>query len=338
MGPILRQHSRSLVAAAICASVVVASGCTSSVVPQRTVSTKARTSVPDGSPVAPRNHGFRIVSSMARWRLRTPLSRASAFSSHGRIVLAGGLTAGTSTASVLAIDPVSGVPRRIGTLPLAVHDAAGGTIRGALFLFGGGSSTSTSVVQRVGSRHAVVAGQLPTARSDVAAAQVDRAVYLIGGYDGLHWTATVLRTQDGRTFTPVAHLAVPVRYAAVAAEGGDLWVFGGLTPSGATAAVQRVDPTTGRTKIVAHLPMRLLGASALVVHGAVLVCGGNDGQHSLRTIYRFDPTSTALKRVGTLPQPDAFAAAAVVGGAGYLLGGENPNLPTRRVQVIRAAP
>jgi N-acetylneuraminic acid mutarotase len=102
--------------------------------------------------------------------------------------------------------------------------------------------------------------------------------------------------------------------------------------------VQRVDPVTGRSKVVAHLPVRLLGASALVVHGAVLICGGNDGQHALRTIYRFDPRSATLKRIGTLPRPDAFAAAAVVDGNGYLLGGENPNLPTRQVQVIRAAP
>jgi N-acetylneuraminic acid mutarotase len=239
---------------------------------------------------------------------------------------------------VIAIDPTSGAQRQIGALALPVHDAAAGTLRDALFLFGGGSSTTTGAVQRVGNGHGVVTGQLPTSRSDVTAARVGPDVYLIGGYDGVHWTATVLRTGNGHTFTSVAHLAVPVRYAAVAAQGGDLWVFGGLTPNGATAAVQRVDPVTGRSKVVAHLPVRLLGASALVVHGAVLICGGNDGQHALRTIYRFDPRSATLKRIGTLPRPDAFAAAAVVDGNGYLLGGENPNLPTRQVQVIRAAP
>lgn len=294
--------------------------------------------MPVRSPVAPRSQGLRIVSSVARWKLQTPLSRATAFPWHGEVLLAGGLTGGTSTASVTAIDAGTGAQRHFATLALAVHDAAGSFVHGSPFLFGGGSSASSPEVQRIARSRPAVVGRLPTARSDVAAASIARVVYLVGGYNGQRWIRTVLSTRDGRSFTPVARLAVPVRYAAVAAVGGILWVFGGMTPHGLTATVQRVDPTTGRAKVVAHLPMPLLGASALVVHGALLVCGGNDGQHALRTIYRFDPTSNALKRVGTLPRPDAFAAAAVVAGNGYLLGGENPNLPTRRVQVIRVAP
>jgi hypothetical protein len=51
--------------------------------------------------------------------------------------------------------------------------------------------------------------------------------YVIGGYDGTSWDPEVLATGDGRHFRVAARLPAPVRYAAVAAAAGEIWVFGG---------------------------------------------------------------------------------------------------------------
>lgn len=324
-----------LMAVAI-SSCAAASACTS-VVAHRAL---GATSPPAASGTAstndvPRSSSPRVSSSLAHWRLRTPISRANAFASGGRILLVGGLTRGdVSTSAVTAIDPRSGAQHRVGMLARPVHDAGGGTLGGRPYLFGGGSSVSTALVQRSGAGRATVAGRLPAARSDLAAVRVGGAVYLVGGYDGQHWSAAVLRTRDGRTFHSVARLPVPVRYPAVAAAAGAIWVFGGLTPAGPTDVVQRVDPASGRSAIVAHLPLRLTGASAFVLDGQVLICGGKSGGQARRAIYRLDDRSRTVIRAGKLARPASYAAAAVVSGAGYLLGGETSR-PLRRVQVIR---
>lgn len=250
-------------------------------------------------------------------------------------MLIGGLTRGdASSASVTAIDPASGSQHRVGTLAAPVHDAAGGTLEGRPYLFGGGSSVSTALVQRAGTGRAVVTGRLPAARSDLAAVRLGDADYLVGGYDGQQWSPAVLRTRNGRTFSTVARLSVPVRYPAVAAADGAIWVFGGLTPTGPTGVVQRVDPAAGRSAVVAHLPFRVVGASVLVLDGRVLICGGSSGGEARGAIYRFDVRSRTVTRVGTLARPTSYAAAVVVAGTGYLLGGET-NRPIRQVQVVR---
>ena len=86
-------------------------------------------------------------------------------------------------------------------------------------------------------------GSLPTPRSDAQAVTIGGTAYLVGGYHGNKPDASVLATADSRTFTTVATLQVPVRYPAVAALGGQIYLFSGQAITGphAGAAV----PTTG---------------------------------------------------------------------------------------------
>ena len=57
----------------------------------------------------------------------------------------------------------------------------------------------------------------------------------------------MLATTNGRAFTKVATLPLPVRYAAVAGAGNRIWVFGGLTPVGNSRVIQQVNLVTGKT-------------------------------------------------------------------------------------------
>ena len=149
------------------------------------------------------------------------------------LLIAGGLTpqATSSTTAVSLLDPVTGSSAPAGRLAAPTHDAAGATLGGRDFIFGGGDQASAATVQALtGSHPATVTGRLPGPRSDLAAVTVGRTAYLLGGYDGSRYDASVLATADGRHFRTVARLPVPVRYPAVAALGGQIWVFGGQTP------------------------------------------------------------------------------------------------------------
>lgn len=99
-------------------------------------------------------------------------------------------------------------------------------------------------------------GQLPSARSDLAAERVGGRVFLIGGYDGTRLSADVLSTPDGRAFQVTTKLSEPVRYGAVAAVGQTIFVFGGEPSAGGeTDAIQAIDTCSGNARVVGRLPV-----------------------------------------------------------------------------------
>ena len=181
-------------------------------------------------------------SGLLPWHLPAPVSREVVVPGrHGKLIVLGGLTpSGASAAGVYSVGTRTGAARRIGALGVAVHDAAGAVTGGRALVFGGGSATSIATVQGFtlpGGHGGAAPGlaRLPNARSDLAAVTVGAVTYVLGGYDGTRPDASVLATTDGRTFRNVATLKVPVRYPAVAALGGKIFVFGGLAVTGPRA-------------------------------------------------------------------------------------------------------
>ena len=303
---------------------------------------RAPTSRAHGSPVA----GLALQVMPAPYQLPAPLSREVALPAAGGLLLAGGLTArGTSTDAVTSLDPVTGGTRLTGHLAAATHDAAGAILGGHTYLFGGGTVTSVPTVQAFAAGTAAgvaakgtVVGQLPAARSDASGVTAGSVAYVIGGYDGTSWDPRVLATRDGQHFRVAARLPVPVRYAAVAAGAGEIWVFGGQAPSGATSAIQRINLATGQATVVGHLFAPLQGAAAIVLDGQVYLAGGVAAGATSRVVYRFDPATSSVSAVGQLPVPVAYAAAAVVGDVGYLVGGEDGPHAVPTVATIRLVP
>jgi hypothetical protein len=326
----------AVVLALTCGACASGNSSRSSPPPHRGVSSTPAAS--SGSPV-------RLVSSVAHWRLPTPLSREVAFARQSRLVIAGGLENGDlSTRQVLTITPASGAVTRDRQLASPVHDAAGIALGGGDLVAGGGSATITRQVQQLaaGLSPVRVVGVLPTARADVSGAVGGGVGYIVGGYDGTAMQATVLSTKDGRHFRPVAALPVPVRYAAVAVTPGALWVVGGRTTVAGTQvtdAVQRVDLRTRRASVVGHLPYPLSDAAAVVLDGRVLICGGDrNGAASTRRVFQLDPATGRVHPAGRLAFAVADEAAVVVRSgptsAGYLLGGEARGTRTARVQTL----
>jgi N-acetylneuraminic acid mutarotase len=255
------------------------------------------------------------------------LSRLVAAPSRSGAVLAGGLDAAdASTSGVFHLNLSSGALRSVGAVPQPFHDAAAVTLRGRLVVFGGGTQTSSRVVQETGAGgrgSGRVVGRLPQRRSDLSAATVGGRVYLLGGYTGTTELHTILETTDGRSFRTVGRLPLTVRYAATVAVGSTIWVFGGEHGNRPVRYIQAFDTATGAAKVVGKLPAARSEAMAMVLAGHILLAGGRDSSGAASgQIGEFDPRTTSLRSVATLPQPVADSAVMTTGSTAYLIGGE----------------
>jgi hypothetical protein len=75
------------------------------------------------------------------------LSHASAFVLAGRLLVAGGRSAGVTQDTIWEVDPVSGRVTEAGRLPRAVSDAAVAVVGGVGYLIGGErSAIVTSII------------------------------------------------------------------------------------------------------------------------------------------------------------------------------------------------
>jgi hypothetical protein len=289
--------------------------------------------------------------------LGAPLSREVVLPGTGTtLTVLGGLSSSNvSLPRVFSLDTSSGQSTDLGSLRAGVHDAAGAQIGTADVIMGGGTPTTVADIQQFvassasASGSAASAGQLPQPRSDASAVTVGSTVYVVGGYDGTNADPQVLATNDGRHFSSVASLPVPVRYPAVAALGGKIYVFGGESIGGAQGqpvdAVQMVDPAARTAVRLGRLPHPVMGAAAAVIGGHVYVAGGetattaatasgpggaSTGQPAIAPattavseVWAFDPVRGKMLRAGTLPVPVAYTGIQVVGARAWLVGGES---------------
>ena len=277
----------------------------------------------------------------AAYQLPSGISREVVLALGGNLLIVGGLNQrSVTTSAITELNPVTGRTTRSGRLADPSHDAAGALLGGQPYLFGGGVQASLAAVQSL--RHggtAGVTGQLPGPRSDLSSVTLGSTAYLAGGYDGASYDATVLATRNGSTFRTVASLRVPVRYAAVAGAGTDVWVFGGLTPAGPTRIIQRVNLATGRAAIAGHLPVAVSGATAFSLAGRIFVAGGLTASGAASpAVLAYDPAHRSVTPAGTLPVPASNAAAAVVGGTAFLVGGYDGHRQLPTVTQLRLVP
>jgi len=303
--------------------------------PARSLSSRFPTPPPATSSGRPQT--VELTSSMAPFTLPQAVSRPTVFAAGDGLLIVGGLTAAdTTTQDILRVALPAGTVSPAGRLPVPVHDAAGATVNGRDLVFGGGSSAVTSAVQDVtpGSSARLIS-HLPQPRADLVAISDGKAGYVLGGYDGTQGSTTILRTRDGMTFAVVGALPVSVRYPAVAALGGSIWLFGGEHGGKQVTEVQRIDLRTGHGSVAGHLPSPLAHAGAFTLSGEVLVAGGRVGPAVSDRILRFDPARVRFTAAGRLPAGRSDFGVAVIGGTAYLVGGESPK-PVNTVIQVRA--
>jgi outer membrane protein assembly factor BamB len=331
----MQRRSAVLVVLAIAAVAAIGLASASKSGPKKTKPTRPARAVKATRPVRPPA----VEAGLLPWQLSTPLSREVVVPGAGthNLVLLGGLdSSASSTSSVDALDTRNGRLSPEGQLLQPTHDAAVAELGGSAFVIGGGSSTVYRSVQRVRGGRSVSGGVLPSARADAGAVTIGRTAYLVGGYDGSAMDAEVVATTDGRHYSPVAALKVPVRYPALAVLGSRIYVFGGLAANGhPTRAVQLVDPQARTTRVVGRLPVALSGAAAGVLGGAVYLAGGRTPRGATEAVYAFQPRGVSFLRAGSLRVAVANAGTTVSGGRLWIVGGETADgHPTGNVQMI----
>jgi outer membrane protein assembly factor BamB len=284
-----------------------------------------------------------VESGLLPWQLAAPISREVVLPDRGtgNLLVIGGLTAsGSSVGGIYALDTETGRLEFQGSLPRPTHDAAGGTIGGAGVVLGGGTAAPAAGAQRIGVDGAIAGARpLPQPRADATAVTLGREAYLVGGYAGAGMDREVLATRTGAGYANVAALAVPVRYPAVAALRGRIYVFGGETLDGRpVATVQVVDPRTRTSRVIGRLPLPLAGAVAAHLGRTVYLAGGVTGRDGITPtagVFAFDPRTRSFLRAGALRLAVAHAGAAVSRGRLWIVGGEVAGQrPTAAVQMI----
>lgn len=309
--------------------------------PHRRAPAPARTTAP-ARPAGPAPLTVQVTP--AAYQLPSGISREVVLASGGNLLIIGGLNQrSVTTRTVTRLNPVTGRTARAGRLAAASHDAAGAVLGGRPYLFGGGVAASLAAVQSLRDRGtATVAGQLPVPRSDESSVTLGGTAYLIGGYDGTTYAAAVLATGNGTAFRTVARLPVPVRYAAVAGTGREIYVFGGQTPAGPIRAIQRINLRTGRAAVVGRLPAPVTGATAFTLGGRIFIAGGEvpkgGGLAPTAAVLAYDPARHSAAAAARLPVPVSNAAAAVAGGTAFVVGGTDGSRQVPTVARVRLVP
>ncbi|MBV8999491.1 MAG: hypothetical protein JO304_10545 [Solirubrobacterales bacterium] len=254
-----------------------------------------------------------------------------------RVLLMGGLDQATASVD----DIISASPRsiqRVGTLPYAVHDAAGASLGGHAYLFGGGEPSFSDILSVDSTGHANVAGHIPAAASDVAAGVIGGTVYVVGGYTGTVPLDTIVAWSGSGTGRVVGHLPHPVRYAAVAAINNQLIIAGGTSGDVATREVYSFDPPTGNVRQIGLLPRELTHAVGATLDGRVYVIGGRGGLQGTQTnaILSVDPATGRVRPAGRLPVGLSDVGAATIAGGVMVAGGrESSGELSRQVYMLR---
>lgn len=166
---------------------------------------------------------------------------------------------------------------------------------------------------------------LPEANSEIAVAELDGLIYVIGGYPSSRVTVSSVQQYDpaADSWTLVAPLPGPVNHAMAAAAQGKLYVIGGQ--SGASGGgpfldtVFEYDPAESTWSQRTSMPTARGGGAAAVIDGKIYVAGGRPPRGSDFAVY--DPGSDAWTTLPDLPTARNHLAVAAVDGRVYVVGG-----------------
>jgi hypothetical protein len=242
----------------------------------------------------------------------------------GALALGGLDGADASVADIVSVD--SGGARRFGELPSAQHDAAAANVDGQAYFFGGGNAGSASdLILHVGPSSTQVVGHLPVGASDIEAATIGHTAYVVGGYTETVPLRTIVAFTPGGGVRIAGMLPRPLRYAAVAAVGGQLLIAGGTSGEQAQRAILSFDPSTGAVRQIGVLPQPSTHAAGASLNGRFYVLGGRgenlDEQRS--SILAVDPISGAVSPGGRLPLALSDLGAASLSGRIVVVGGRD---------------
>jgi len=170
---------------------------------------------------------------------------------------------------------------------------------------------------------------IPTARSEVAAAVFRNEVYVIGGFGG----GRVVEIFDGQRWRRGPDLPVEVDHAMAASvpdtanAGAGVYVFGG-NAGAPTARSFRLAPDATVWREIAAMPGPRSQAAAVARGTSIYIVGGYDGQRLVAPSYAYEVSVDRWRQVAPIPTPRDHLAAALVADRICAIGGRKLSLST----------
>jgi N-acetylneuraminic acid mutarotase len=170
---------------------------------------------------------------------------------------------------------------------------------------------------------------LPEPNSEIAVAELDGKIYVIGGYPSTRAIVATVQVYDPATdsWTLTTPLPVPLHHTMAAAANGKLYVIGGETSPSRVAVgptiyvdtVYQYDPATATWTQRAPMPTARSAGATAVIDGKIYVAGGRPPRGHDFAVY--DPATDTWTVLPDLPTQRNHLAAAAINGKVYVAGG-----------------
>lgn len=172
---------------------------------------------------------------------------------------------------------------------------------------------------------------LPTPRAEVAFAELNDQIYVIGGMDANLIGMSTVEVYDPAKdkWSQAPDLPQPRHHAAAAAVNGRVYVIGGFVGAAFNdpqSAVYEYAPARKAWRQVASLPTPRAAMAIAVLDGKIYVAGGTTGAANNLTVAKvdvYDPLQDVWSEAAPLNNPRDHAAAVVLDGRLYVVGGRN---------------
>ena len=163
--------------------------------------------------------------------------------------------------------------------------------------------------------------------SEFAVAELDRKIYVLGGYPADRVTVRTVQVYDidADRWSLGPPLPEPNNHGMAAAVGGKVYAIGGqLTAEGGERAgyvdtVYELDPAAGQWVAKAPMPTARSAGVAVVLDGKIYVAGGRPPRGHDFAVY--DPVTDVWETLPDLPSQRNHIAGAAIDGRIYVAGG-----------------
>jgi hypothetical protein len=174
-------------------------------------------------------------------------------------------------------------------------------------------------------------------RSYVAGAELAGYLYAAGGMVGETGRplATFARYDPGGDrWEVLPALPEATRAGAAASVDGLVYVVGGTTAEGNTAATWAYDPETREWSERAPMPAPLFNHGAVALDGRLYVLGGYSEGRERQDVYAYRPAADRWSRVATLPRPNHAFGVVAYEGELWVIGGRRGEEILREVWIL----
>ena len=161
--------------------------------------------------------------------------------------------------------------------------------------------------------------------SELAMAEVDRKIYLLGGYPASRQTARTVQVYDITTnqWTLGPPLPQPNNHGMAAGVNGKVYLIGGqptdISEGPYVDTVYELDPAIGEWVEKSRMPTARSAGVAVVLNGRIYVAGGRPPHGGDFAVY--DPMADSWQVLPQLPSQRNHLTGAAIGGRIHIVGG-----------------